>query len=375
VKDQRRARLERIWAALEGEELSALVVAGKGVIGQYGALEWSAGYVPVVRSAYAVLTPGAEPGLVVPTRADAWYARRQTGLDDVRVAGQGDIFSEYDDLASGVGAALAARGVAAGRVGVVGLRHVVSAWEAERLAAVLPGIRLVDVSAAVANVKSVKDERDVEQLQATAAIADAGFDAFLARVEPGRSGWELSAEIERVIRDQGARDALIFISAGAYVLVMPNADPVRAGDLVTVFVELVGPTGYWVELGRLVGVGAVDEERAKLVDACLDAARASERELVAGRAAGDAARSIDAGAAAAGLRVGIWHGHGVGVDHDPPVITAADATPLLPGMAIAIHPNFSTADERLGASVADTYLVGDGPPSRLSRLDPGLYIV
>ena len=76
----RERRIERLWAALADERLDALVVAGKGLIGQYGALEWCAGYVPVVRGAYAVLTPGAEPALVVTTAADAWYARRNTGL-------------------------------------------------------------------------------------------------------------------------------------------------------------------------------------------------------------------------------------------------------------------------------------------------------
>ena len=40
---------------------------------------------------------------------------------------------------------------------------------------------------------------------------------------------------------------------------------------------------------------------------------------------------------------------------------------------ISVHPNFSTADERLGASVADTYVIGEGPPERLSRLDSVLY--
>src|SRR5215472_18183753 len=103
---RREERLPRVWAALEGEGIEALVVAGKGLIGQYGTLEWCAGYVPVVRGAYAVLTRGDEPALVVTTAADAWYARRNTGLADVRVAGQGDILSEYDDPASGVAAAL-----------------------------------------------------------------------------------------------------------------------------------------------------------------------------------------------------------------------------------------------------------------------------
>ncbi len=370
---RQRQRVERVWAALEGEDLSALVVAGKGLIGQYGALEWCAGYVPVVRGAYAVLTPGAETALVVTTAADAWYARRNTGLAEVRVAGQGDILSAYDDPASGVAAALAARGADAGRIGVAGLRHVMTSWEAERLAAALPGAELVDVSARIAAVKAVKDPEDIRELRATAAIADTAFEAFLERLAPGATGWELSGEIERVIRTQGARDALVFISASAYFLERPTAAPLGAGDLVTVFVEIVGPTGYWIELGRLAAVGELDHERELLAGTCLAAARAAEGELVAGRTAGDVARAIEAVAESAGLLGGIWLGHGVGVDHDPPVITATDATPLLPGMVISLHPNFSTTDERLGASVADTYLVDDGPAERLSRLDPGLH--
>ena len=37
-------------------------------------------------------------------------------------------------------------------------------------------------------------------------------------------------------------------------------------------------------------------------------------------------------------------------------------------MVVSIHPNFSTADESSGASVADTYVVRNGDPERLSRL-------
>src|SRR5215472_16482662 len=155
---RREERLPRVWAALEGEGIEALVVAGKGLIGQYGTLEWCAGYVPVVRGAYAVLTPGADPALVVTTAADAWYARRNTGLAQVRVAG---------------------------------LRHVMSSWEAERLAAALPRAELVDVSAQVSSVKAVKDPEDIEELRATAAIADTAFAAFLERVAPEVTGWEL----------------------------------------------------------------------------------------------------------------------------------------------------------------------------------------
>ena len=370
--ERRRLRLARVWDALAGHDISALIVSGKGTIGQYGLLEWCSGYVPVVRGAVAVLVPGAEPILVVSTGADAWYARERAGLTEVRVAGEGDILSEYDDIASGVAQALSEHGAATGRIGVAGLRHLLTAWEASRLTAALPEAELVDVTAAVSGLKAVKDAVDIEQLQATAAIADEGFEAFLAELAPGRSGWELNAAIEHSIRAQGVRDSLVFISTGAYFLERPTADSIRDGDLVTAYIEIVGPTGYWVELARLVTVGRPTEELDRLAEWCLVAARAAEAELVPGREAGDVARSIDAVAGQSGLRVGIWHGHGVGVDHDPPVITAGDSTPLAEGMVISVHPNFSTADERFGASVADTYVIEAEGPRRLSRLAPGL---
>ena len=84
------------------------------------------------------------------------------------------------------------------------------------------------------------------EITETAAIADDAFEAFLGRVRPGVSGWELNAVIEQAIRERGTRDALIFISAGAYFLERPTAARVADGDLLTVYIEIVGPTGYWV---------------------------------------------------------------------------------------------------------------------------------
>src|ERR1700730_17092025 len=94
----------------------ALVIAGRGVISQYGYLEYVTGYCPVVRSAYAVLGRGGSVALVAPTAADAWYARHLAALEDIRIAGQGDVLSEYDDLAAGVVAALGERGASSGRI-------------------------------------------------------------------------------------------------------------------------------------------------------------------------------------------------------------------------------------------------------------------
>jgi len=368
-------RLTRLWAALADQRLDAVVVFGKGTIGSYGGIEWTSGYAPVLRAANVVLLPGHAPIAVVTTAADAYYARHRAGVEDARAAGQGDILSEYDDLASGVAGVLAEKGVAKGRLGVVGLKHHATAHEAERFASGLPDATVVDVTGAFAAVKAIKEPEEIAELEATAAIADAAFEACLPLVRAGATGWELNAAIEGKGRSLGVKDALVFASAGSYFLERPTAEPFAAGDLLSIYVEIVGPTDYWVELARLVAIGPLDPARMAMADACLEAARAAEQGLVAGKPAGAAAAAIDAVAAREGVRVGIWHGHGVGVDHDLPVITAADTTPLAADMVIAVHPNFSSADERISASVADTYVIGTGSPRRLSRIDPGLTTV
>ena len=132
----------------------------------------------------------------------------------------------------------------------------------------------------------------------------------------------------------------------------------------TIYVEIVGPSGYWVEVGGTVALGEPEPEALRVAAAATEAARRAEEHLRPGARAGDVARAIDAVASVHGLHAGLWHGHGVGVDHDGPVITASDETPLAAGMVIAVHPNFSTADERHGASSVDTYIITEtGAPA------------
>lgn len=369
----RPARVAAIREAMEDSGYEALVITGRGVISQYGYLEYVTGYSPVVRSAYAVIGREGPVAFVASTAADAWYARRTAGLEDVRVAGQGDVFSEYDDLPSGVVSALEERGASGGRIGVVGLRHIVPVAEWEQLAVRLPSAELVDATQLVAMVKAVKAEEELVEVRRAGAIADAGFEAGLAALRPGATGWQVSAAIEQAARAEGARgEILVFVSADPYFLARPDARPFGDGDLVTVYVELTGPTGYWIEHARLVALGGLDDARAALAAVTLEAAAAAEYRLREGNTAGDVARAIDEIVRRDDLRSGIWHGHGVGVDHDAPVITAADDTPLVERMVISVHPNFCMADETLGASVATTYVVRPDAPEPVSRISSEL---
>jgi Xaa-Pro aminopeptidase len=368
---ERRAEAARELMAAEG--LDALVAISRGHVTQYGDVEFLTAYTPVARMAYAVMTrSGRGPVLIAPTPADRWYAQRQPDAPEVRVAGGGDLLSGADDLPAAVAAVLAEEGIAGGRVGVTGMRSLLPVGEYESLRAALPQAELLDAGPLMARLKLLKSEEEIAEARRTVAIGDDGFRAAQRAIRPGATDAEVGAAIRAEIFAQGARDALIFVSAEPYFLGWSQGREFRDGDLTSVYVEVVGPSGYWVEVGGLIALGEPEPEQMRVAEACDAAARAAEEKLRPGLPAGEAARAIDAVAEAADLRSGIWHGHGVGVDHDSPVITAAEELPLEAGMVISVHPNFCTADERYGASAVDTYLVTETGPERLSAIPEGI---
>lgn len=361
-------RVRRALAAMRAAQLDGLIVYSRGHITQYGAVEFLTGYTPVARPAYAVLTTAGDTVFVAPTPADRFFASRLPGAPRVLLAGQGDVVSGSDDLAGTAASALLADGGTPRRVGVSGMRTMLPAGELDALRAALPGVELVDADALLAAVKAVKDERELAELAATAEIADAGFFAARRALRAGASDAEVGAAIRAEIFARGCRDALVFVSAEPFFLCFSQGRRFRDGDLVTIYVEVVGPSGYWVEVGGLLALGEPPAEQLRVAEAALRAAAEMEKLLLPGQTAGAVARVADELAARERLHSGLWHGHGVGVDHDGPVITASDATELRAGMVLAVHPNYSTADERFGASVVDTYAIGPDGPRRLSAI-------
>lgn len=348
--------------------IDALIVAGRGAVGQYGFIEYLGGYSPLARTAYVVLSNNDhEPVVVQPTAADRALAARRTGLD-VRVSGDGDIIGKSDGVAATTADVVRELGHAAGRIGVVGLHHIVSVGAYRTLADALPDATLVDATELLASIKSVKSDTELSAVQASVRVADAGISALAEHLVPGATGWQLNGEIERAIRSRGARYSLIFVSAAPYFIEAPDSEPLDHGDLVTAYVEMTSADGYWVELARLYAVGSLDEDAAELADACHAAAQDAETLLVAGRPVREIAAVIERRAAEVGASSGIWHGHGVGVDHDVPVIAAASDAVVPDGAVISIHPNFHSASGRYGASVADTYAVHADGCRRLSTI-------
>jgi Xaa-Pro aminopeptidase len=305
--------------------------------------------------------------VIMPNIADRHLAAGESDFE-IRSAGEGDIVAGRDGLAAGVVEALRDAGHSSGAIGVVGLDSIVPVgayrvWEQE-----LPTASFTDATNVLATIKAVKSPAELHEVEVAMAAADAGVALVAKRLRPGVTGWELRSEIEREIRLRGARFSLIFASARPFFIAPPTDRPFQEGDLVTAYVELTSATGYWVELARLYALGNIDSEAQQLAEACLRGADLAEAALAAGRPVADVATALDGEAASIGAVSGIWHGHGVGVDHDVPVITAQSTERFEAGSVISIHPNFHSRSGRFGASVADTYVLTAEGTRRVSTI-------
>lgn len=366
-------RLGAIWSAMEDEGLDALIVAGRGLLTQYGYLEYVVGYSPLVRLTYAVVIPNEQPIIVAATASDAWYARMATDLTDVRAGGQGDVISKQDNLPQAVAKVLADYKVERGSVGLVGLKHIVPVGDYEDFMAALPDARISDATELVGRVKAIKSVEEQAEVLRSCEIADAGLKTFQERAAIGVTGWEMWGEIQRTVHSRGAREVLIMVSNDPFFNTPPRNERLESGDLVCVYVEITGPNGFWVEKASLFEFGSINDAKRQMAELSLVSHAAASAEFVVGSSADKAAAALEATVTGHDVDFGIWHGHGVGVDHDIPVITAGDKTQFVPGMVLALHPNFTNKAQTIGASVADTFIVQEsGPALRGSKIDQKL---
>ncbi len=359
-------RWQRIWDALAASDLDALYVAGKGHILGYGPVHYLSAYHMVLRYSGALLRLNRKPVLLVPTVAEEMLLKERSVIEDVHCT------TRPAQTALEIMRASSANGF---RLGVNDPEVYLNVTDYRDLENTLEGEEIVNATELFQNAKAIKFDAELSGIDRTSKIADDGFQTFLDMLAPGRTGWELTAEVDHIIRKQGVADRLIFIGSGRHFLHWPDKRPVQKGDLITFFVEIVGPDGYWVERGGIFSMGQPSPEVKQLAGNCIAAMEAAASVLYPGRCSRDVCDVIEKHAVDAGLESGIWHGHGVGIDHDIPFFVPGDTTMLQKDMVVALHPNFTDLKHGLGASLADCFHITENGPRVLSRFKPELYII
>ncbi len=207
---------------------------------------------------------------------------------------------------------------------------------------------LGDGTALVDKLLMHKLPAEIDAIRRAARIADDAYVVFREAVKIGRPQYELVADVEAYLRGRGCPDNFMILgSGGKDVLGMtpPSDRRIAEGNLVTT--ELTPCVeGYYVQICRTVVVGRASDAQRHAFAVYREALEAGIAAVKPGATAADVARAENDVFRKYGLGDYVtskWtrvRGHGLGLfcDSKPHILEDVD-TPLIPGMALIVHPN------------------------------------
>ncbi len=243
------------------------------------------------------------------------------------------------------------------------------------------GLELVARRGRVEELRSVKDEAELDSLRRAAAISDRAYEAMAEEPFVGRSERELAWRMEQLLREFGGEG----LSFDLHVASGPEGGlphggstgrVVEAGELVTIDAGCV-VDGYCSDCTRTFATGAPREELTRIYAVCREAQEAGLAAVLAGAtgvAVDRAARDL-IDAAGYGENFGHGLGHGVGLQiHEAPVLRPESTDTLVPGNAVTVEPGIYL-EGQAGVRIEDLVIVTDGVPEVLTRFTKELVTV
>jgi Xaa-Pro dipeptidase len=344
--DEVTRRYANVRAALERDDLDALIVCGSEYTGFEGAVTYLSGFTIVHRYAYVLLPLEGEPAIVFPAEA--------------RYVGE-HVFADRP------GEWLADR-LRGKRVGVYGLDYVMTVRDHAALA---PFMDLIPWDVQFDHARAVKSEHELESVRESVRINKDGFFAFRDAYAAGRTAAEVMAPAERLFVERGCgRLTMNMVLVGAeFALARDN---VVLGEFCIPSLEIAGPGGHWVEVSRALGTPSAEVSR--MLEAYGEYYEAAEEALRPGATAHDVHRAVSRGFTERGYHLGHVTGHSIGMTMiEFPKIGEGVETELAENMVFSMHPHAIAADGRECLYMQDTWLVTAGGGEPLAGLELKLY--
>ena len=238
----------------------------------------------------------------------------------------------------------------------------------------LPGVKFVDATEFIDELKAIKSAEEIGFIMKAVALQDEAMAYARTAIRPGRRDFEIVADIVHKVTDLGSEEQLIIGGSAPFGI---PATPqkrhyqnrmVREGDQFTLMIEVNGPGSMYGEMGRCFFLGEVPAELYDAHEICKEAQRNTVNLLKPGADPGDIWRAnneflVNKGQAPE-TRL---YAHGQGYDLvERPCIRDDEPMKLKPNMNITVHPTIGTS--RLWVSVWDNWLITEtGVSERLHK--------
>jgi len=220
--------------------------------------------------------------------------------------------------------------------------------------------------------RRVKDEAEVAKIQAASQGLDRIFEALTKELRPGRTEWEVAAEVMKVatanqLTPSGSDSALSpTIVASGPNGALPHSElttrKIKHGDFVVADI-FFRYQGYNSDATRTFAVGSATAEMRKRYSIVLEAQDAAMDAIREGTVCEDVHMAAVKVLRKAGVEKYLNHsiGHGVGIDiHEMPPISKGSRSKLLANDVVTDEPGIYFPGE-YGIRIEDTVKTGRKP--------------
>jgi Xaa-Pro aminopeptidase len=263
--------------------------------------------------------------------------------------------------------------------GRLGVEADILSWSVvTQLMAALPEVNLTATGGLVAELRAIKEPREIETIRRAIHCAERAFGVVRASLRAGITEIEIAHLMETSIRQFGGEGvgfpSIVAVGpAGALPHYQPGKTPVADGQgLLIDWGAKVD--GYTSDMTRTLSVGRISEKMREIYPIVLDAHLAAIDRLRPGAKLAD----IDAAArktiekAGYGEAFGHGLGHGIGLNvHESPRLASTEQATVREGMVVTIEPGIYLPGE-LGVRIEDDLLVTPGGCEVLGSLAKGL---
>jgi Xaa-Pro aminopeptidase len=340
---ERARRLATLRQGMERAGLEAIVVCGRSDLRFRGRVVYVSDVFQYTADCFVVL------GL---TGGPIFISTPVVGLGQAQLTTWAEDFRSSPAPGEAIGRVLIERGLGRSRIGIVGLSDAISAEHLRQIAEAVPHARLEDATRMFEDARQVKSAEEIDNLRATSAIFRKIFAGIEAELRPGISEADIAGCAARVAKLHGCRDIKTAMATTPFRAVSYGSKKrVEADDLVMVWIETPGPTGYWLELRRCYTFGPPPADVLRfwrVIDECWEAAlRAMRPGVLASAVVAQCAKVLTQ--AGYGLSDGGYSIHGIGVDAIEGMWIPGNDRVLEENEVVSLHPGviFPNEEEAL----------------------------
>jgi Xaa-Pro aminopeptidase len=375
--EERTRRITLLREAMESQGLDALVVSGRDDIRYRGRTFWVSDVWQLVADTHVVIFPDADSvfvggqvfGLEQPEQTD-WAG-------ELRISG---------NPGAEIAAVLRAHDLGNGRIGVVGLTDAAfSAWHLSELQSAVPEAGIVDATDLFERARQVNSPESLEAFQATSEVMLEIYRVLEPDIRPGMREIELAARAHQVSREHGLRDPMVLMQTSPFgALSFGTTKEIGPDDIVCLWIESAGPSGFWLEFRRCYTFGAPSAQAREFWDLSVECFQRGLAALTPGAPAHAFSDAIKAVMGPAGYELGwsdpsdphhMFSLHGIGTDAIQGVWVPGKDRELRENEVVNLHPTLDFSHEDLGEfgwlGITDNALITP-EGGRLMTLKPDL---